>query len=376
MTSNNKQTKSAPSAPKRGRGGKHKNNKNEKKSRGGRGRRRKRYSSDGVQHSVAMMPAGLSYNNQAFENTRPTQVRDNRWGDGISLPFSQLITTIGATGAAAIYDPLIPIVTAGITGSAEVSSGVQDSTGSNVSGLLCHPSMLGGRFIAETQNWTRYRFRKLCASFVPYTGTSTAGAIIMHLNADPNKWPEVVESTGPEYRPSITNLSSARPMVEGPVWLEQNVCVYFKGQETWPCEINVLGAYSSLNDLGGLSYIREAYQYRLATLLDQQSDFAFTLGRLYLSGVIEFYQPAYGLVSGLGVIAAPTTALLSSTSIPSTSSWKRPVVIGSKLNLEKKMSDPDDPIIIPPMPILKRTSGVDNFNSRTQGTKLRSTDSS
>jgi hypothetical protein len=194
----------------------------------------------------------------------------------------------------------------------------------------------------------------------------------MHINADSDKWPEVVENTGPDYTPSIGQLTSARPMVEGPVWLEQDVCVYFKGQETWPCEINVEGNYSLTNDLGGLAYIREAFQYRLAALLDTQVDFSTTLGRLYLSGVIEFYQPSYGLTSGVGTVAASTTLSSSSTSLPSNSSWKRPIVIGAKFRESKINSDPDLPFIIPPMPVLTRSSAYDNFTSRTTGPKSTS----
>jgi len=155
--------------------------------------------------------------------------------------------------------------------------------------------------------------------------------------------------------PSIPNLTSARPLVEGPVWTEQDVTVKFRGQETWPCETQ--GSYDTTTGLqGSLAYIREAYQYRLAVLADGFSSGGTPVGRLYLTGVIEFFQPSYGTISGLGVVTAPTEAALVSTSAPSMvqGAWKNKLNFDVPEHKEKKESNPDDPIVIPPAPILKR----------------------
>jgi len=370
MASNkNQQPKKAPSASqsgkneqkgrrrRRARGGKNNKNKNQKNQNNNRRRNGSNFQSSDVPWSVA-------YANRAFVNPKPTQIRDRRWGDGVSLPFSQLITTVADPGFAGPFDELIPFNVSQITAGALVASGVTDTTSTNCTGILCHPVMLGGRFISETNNWTRYRFRKLCASFVPFSGTNTAGAIILHLNGDSNKWPEV-EDVKSALVPSITNLTSARPMVEGPVWMEQDVCVNFTGQETWPCELtsDAYGTGSAI--FGSLAYIREAYQYRLAGLLENTVPANY--GRLYLSGIIEFFQPSYGNISGVGLTEAPTSSLLSSTSAPEMKSklmgaWTSSLKFGSKEPIESKMFNPDDPIIIPPAPKLVRTSAIDHFS--------------
>lgn len=248
-----------------------------------------------------------------------------------------------------------------------MASGITDTGSANCTGVLVHPSMLGGRFISETNNWTRYRFRRLCASFVPATGSNNIGSIALHLNADSNKWPEVMDvKTVAE--PSIVNLTSARPIIQGPIWMEQDVCVYFNGQETWPCEISQSAYDTSTGLQGSLAYIREAYQYRLAGLFDAVPSPEFAnVGRLFLSGIIEFFQPSYGVISGLGTVTAPTTALSSSTPAPLLmGAWRSALTVGSKESTDSKESNPDDPILIPPIPKLVRSSALDLHNFMTK----------
>jgi len=377
MASNKSQQpkKGAPSAPQKGKSGQQSNQPRKRRVRRGRGRKNNKgggpMRGDGMSGlSSVGIPKNLAYMNRESRNSQPRSINDKRWGEGISLPFSQLITTIQPSNAGGPYDAYIPILTSQLISADLVASGIQDTGTTTCSGLLVHPFMLGGRFISETNNWTRYRFRKLCVVFVPFTGTNTEGAIIMHVNGDSNKWPEAVEDSKSALIPSITNLSSARPMVEGPVWTEQGTCVQFTGQETWPCEVNTATYDDTTGFLGGLSYIREAYQYRVAVLTENVGS-GTALGRLYLTGVIEFFQPSFGSVSGAGVTTAPTSSSLSSTSVPSigptkplVGRWSSRPVVGSK---EPILTDPhSDDFVFPPTPILERKSAIEKTHKLTR----------
>jgi hypothetical protein len=170
--------------------------------------------------------------------------------------------------------------------------------------------------------------------------------------------------------------------------LEQSVDVKFTGQETWPTEIVSVAYGTGSGYQGALAYVREAYQYRLAGLLENTTPAQF--GRLYLSGIIEFFQPSFGAISGVGVVEAPTALSMSSTSeseLKSVSlgsfssgptissrnmgSWasSEKLVIGSKDPDLIKVENPDDPVIIPPIPKLIRSSGVDRVGRLATGSR-------
>jgi len=231
---------------------------------------------------------GISCTEDQFK-TRP--VRHKTHGPGSSCAFSVVMSQIATDGVGANQDNILPFV----IGSFPIvgpGSGFIDLAGTNVSGINLHPVFFGLRMQHETNSWTRYIWKWIKATYVPFVPTSTAGSLTMAMSRDPCSFFEA-GNTQSQPKPQYGFITQQIPFGVSPLYYNCSVGMVNKEDTPLYCEWASGTPFTKGNDVGTAAYNRSCMFGRLAGFLQNVSvTTAGSFGNMWLEGEIEFYQPS------------------------------------------------------------------------------------
>jgi hypothetical protein len=213
-------------------------------------------------------------------------------GPGASVSFSTYLCDIGTNGVTAEDDYRLPFELTTLF-DAGLASGIISADGNHTTGLTMHPDAFGARMNRETFNYSRYLWKWIRITYVPSCATSEKGNLTLAFTRDPTSF---MEASGTQSAPtmSLPNLSQSIPLGTTGVWSGMNItCMNREDSDLLFTEVVAGGGtYSYGNNLETLAYRRSAYFGRLAGLLTgTDTGSVLRFGQLWISGVIEFYNP-------------------------------------------------------------------------------------